>query len=169
MRAMHNRVAGTLAAIVLAVVLAASAAAMGGPVLGSRQFYKPGATIGWGTAHPKEVYNGGDPSGDVTHIRWRDWGAKVIYGQGLTHTFKPHGGYYRQMVPIELKASRLSRCSRHGPRAYTRLHVRVVTRPGGNYGPWGPWSSHDGNICLTTAQMFPAQDVSVSTSLPRSG
>ena len=146
-------------AVVIAVmstcVVAATAVAGGVPVLGSKRFYKPGNTIGWGTPHPSEIFNGGDPSGLVTHIHWTRWGAGVSYGRGLTYAPKPSGGYYRQMVPIKLRADRLGRCSKRGPRAYTHLHVRVVDHPGGTFGSWGPWSAHGGNICLTTAQMYP--------------
>ncbi len=51
----------------LAVTTAPSFAAAPNVVLGSRAFAPHGS--GWGTAHPGEIFNGGDPSGSVSHIR----------------------------------------------------------------------------------------------------
>jgi hypothetical protein len=48
---------------------------------------------GWGTAKPARIFNGGDPSGLVTHIRWASWGGSTANGHGLNWIFKPGGGY----------------------------------------------------------------------------
>jgi hypothetical protein len=61
-----------------------------GVALGSAGFAPNGA--GFGTAHPQEIFNGGDPSGLVTKIRWKHWGAGAAVGSGLNAIFKPGGG-----------------------------------------------------------------------------
>ena len=119
----------------------------GGVALGSSGFAMNGK--GWGTAHPSEIFNGGDPSGRVTHIKWTHWGSRVATGWGLNSIFKPHGGYYPNPVRIELHASRIGRCSSGGPRAYGHLAVRVPSRPGGPLGRWFAWSGRR-SICSDT-------------------
>jgi hypothetical protein len=39
---------------------------------------------GYGSAHPAVISNGGDPTGVVTHIRWRVWGKPVAVGNGFS-------------------------------------------------------------------------------------
>jgi hypothetical protein len=116
----------------------------GSVVLGAADFAVNGS--GWGTAHPAEVYNGGDPSGLVTRIRWSHWGSGVATGWGMNAIFKPQGGYYPQLVHIELHASRLGRCSADGPLAYRHLAFRVPSQPGGPLGRWHSWSGQQ-SIC----------------------
>jgi hypothetical protein len=53
---------------------------LGGPVLlgsvwGSNQ-------SGYGEAHPKTIFNGGDPTGLVRGIKWKHWGARRAWGWG---------------------------------------------------------------------------------------
>ena len=62
-----------LTSFALFVGAAASAASLPTVVLGSRAFAGPQGA-GWGQPHPNEIFNGGDPSGLVTHIRWSNWG-----------------------------------------------------------------------------------------------
>jgi len=51
--------------VVLAIALAASPAlASATVVLGAKAFARSGT--GWGTAEPKEIFNGGDPSGQAS-------------------------------------------------------------------------------------------------------
>ena len=114
-------------------------------VLGSASFALPSGA-GWETAKPGRIFNGGDPSGLVTHIRWASWGGSTANGHGLTWIFKPGGGYYGEQVRIDLRASRLGKCTSSGPLAYTELSVRVPSRPGGPLGPWVSWSKGKG-IC----------------------
>ncbi|MEV4318077.1 hypothetical protein [Actinocrispum sp. NPDC049592] len=38
---------------------------------------------GYGTAHPKTIYNGGDPTGWVTDVHWQSWGDPVAIGTGM--------------------------------------------------------------------------------------
>ena len=94
---------------------------------------------GWGTPHPSEIFNGGDPSGLVTHIHWSGWGGASASGHGLNAIFRPNGGYYDKLVTIDLRAYDKGRCTSHGPLAYRRLSVREPSRPGGPVGPWQAW------------------------------
>jgi len=114
-------------------------------VLGSRSFHAPGG-VGWGSQHPSEIFNGGDPSGLVSKIHWRSWGAPTADGHGLNAIFKPHGGYYRRRVRIELRAYDLGRCATDGPLAYRKLEAREPSRPGGRDGKWFAWGGA-GSIC----------------------
>lgn len=114
------------------------------PVLGSKKFAAPYGS-GWGTAHPKEIFNGGDPSGDVFSITWKHWGNQRSYGWGKNPIFKPGGGYYPHAVRIQLRAQNLGHCGTH--RAYTHLFVREPSKPGGPLGKWHPWSYHNRTLC----------------------
>jgi hypothetical protein len=130
-------------AAVLLGLAAAPALARAGLVLGSHAFAgKYGE--GWGKVEPAEIFNGGDPSGSVRNIKWRNWGDPTAIGHGLNPIFKPHGGYYRKPARIELRATEIGRCSGH--RAYRKLEVRIPKKPGGKLGPWFSWSGAD-NIC----------------------
>jgi len=111
------------------------------PVLGSKHLDNPhsGAT-GWGTPAPRMIFNGGDPSGRVTSIRWHRWGRRFALGFGRTYVFRPKGGYYGRMVEAELRPSDLGRCSAHGPLAYRHLVAREPSKPGGPLGKWFGWA-----------------------------
>ena len=115
------------------------------PVLGSKAFIPEGG-VGWGTFKPRHVFNGGDPSGDVLAIVWTDWGHNTAYGVGEGSIFKPGGGYYPRLVPVELRARNVGRCSVGGPPAYRQLAIRVPSRPGGPLGKWLRWGNAEG-IC----------------------
>jgi hypothetical protein len=114
-------------------------------VLGSRAYYAP-QSRGWGSVKPRTIYNGGDPAGLVTNIRWQHWGQKSAIGWGFTSIFKPAGGYYPRLVRAELRATDIGRCTAGGQLAYRRLSARVPSRPGGPLGAWFRWSG-TGNIC----------------------
>jgi hypothetical protein len=107
------------------------------PLLGSSAFYAPHAK-GFGTAHPSTISNGGDASGVVTEIVWKDWGGETAIGYGLNSIFKPNGGYYPRPVRIELRARHLGRCAGH--LVYRQLRVRLPAKPGGPLGKWFLWS-----------------------------
>ena len=114
-------------------------------VLGSKRFAPYGH--GFGKARPKSFYNGGVPSGYVHRIHWKHWGSRSARGRGITHIYRPNGGYYRKQGRIKLHAFGVGRCSKHGPRAYRHLRVSVVKRPGGHrYSRWLNWSGAR-NIC----------------------
>lgn len=147
------RIKGRRAVYVIAVsgMLAFVGSAVGAPasaprvVLGAKAFAPMGR--GFGNAHPRAIFNGGDPSGLVQNITWHRWGSAVTVGWGKTSIFKPHGGYYPQLVRAELRASKLGRCRPNGPRAYTRLEAREPSRPGGPLGKWFLWSGRR-SICV---------------------
>jgi hypothetical protein len=130
----------TVALLVPAIALSASQ-----PVLGSRAFPGPYGK-GFGTPHPKTIFNGGVPSGLVEDISWKQWGDAVAFGRGLGHQYKPRGGYYKRPVKVRLRAEKLGTCPGHKAPAYTRLKAKFQKRPGGAYGPWFLWSGAD-TIC----------------------
>lgn len=113
-------------------------------VLGAASFAPQGN--GFGTEHPADIFNGGDPSGHVSQIHWTGWGSATAIGTGMGSIFKPQGGYYPQLVQVQLRADQLGSCTAGGPPAYTRLSVREPSAPGGPLGPWMRWSG-SGNIC----------------------
>ena len=119
----------------------------GAVVLGSKGFASRGA--GWGNAHPSRIFNGGDPSGLVTHIQWTRWGDSVASGRGLSSIYERRGGYYPQLVAVELRASNLGHCTAGGPLAYRRLSIRVLSHPAGKLGPWMLWSGAS-TICAAS-------------------
>jgi hypothetical protein len=126
---------------VLGVVVVAPVSSASSPtiVLGSRAFAGSEGR-GWGTPHPSEIFNGGDPSGLVTHIHWSSWGGPTATGRGKNAIFEPQGGYYPQLVTIQLRATDRGRCSSASGLAYRKLEVREPSRPGGPDGKWMSWS-----------------------------
>ena len=148
-----------LAALVLLVPVSGSATAStnsaprpmsadraGQVVLGSPGHYAPYGA-GWGEARPREVYNGGVPSGRAYRLTWRTWGKARSRARGLTALYRPEGGYYARPGRIVLRAQRLGRCD--GQRAYTRLYARVAERPGeAPSGRWFAWAG-GGSLCST--------------------
>lgn len=133
-----------LALVVLVLAVAGWAASDSEVVLGSKTFVPFGK--GWGTAQPRFISNGGVPSGVVLRIHWESWGSREAVGRGLTWIYRPHGGYYPRPGAIELRASRIGRCSPSGPRAYRRLRARVPSRPGRPLGRWFTWGGQR-NLC----------------------
>ena len=131
--------------VLLAVLMSVVAGPSPSIVLGAKHRLLYG--VGWGTAHPRRIFNGGDPSGEAFDLTWRSWGNSTTTARGLTWVFTPHGGYYRKPLPIELRAFKIGRCTAGGPLAYTRLDARVVVRPGGAFGHWFPWGPTDGDVC----------------------
>ena len=113
-------------------------------VLGSASFAPNGN--GFGTAQPSEIFNGGDPSGNVSQIQWTGWGSSIAHGIGMSSIFMPQGGYYPQLVTIQLRAEDLGSCTPGGPSAYRKLSVREPSAPGGPLGPWMSWSGAN-TIC----------------------
>jgi hypothetical protein len=136
-----------LVAAFLAATLAPVTAAGGAeePVLGSPAHLAPAAR-GWGKAHPRYLFNGGDPSGEVALIEWRHWGEARATGRGVTWLLRPEGGYYARPGRIVLRAQGLGTCP-DGTAAYTLLEYRVAHHPGGRVGKhWHAWAG-DGDIC----------------------
>jgi hypothetical protein len=137
------------------LALASPAPAASSPVLGKKGLMPYGT--GWGSAHPREIFNGGAPSGSVSRIRWRHWGAATATGSGRAPTYKPGGGYYAKRVRVQLRATRLARCPGGHRRAYTRLIVREQTKPGGPFGDWFAWTL---DLCDFDAEPAPCPAVS---------
>ena len=115
------------------------------PVLGDKAFAEPNGH-GFGSAHPRSIYNGGDASGLVEDISWQDWGETVTYGTGLGSQFRPAGGYYEKPVQVRLQARKLDDCGESDSPAYTLLLAQLQERPGGPFGDWFRWSGA-GAIC----------------------
>jgi hypothetical protein len=148
-------------ALALAVVLTAAAAllsipaqttvAVGQPVpvLGAHRHLGHLGGIGWGTAHPRQLSNGGDGTGHIHRIHWKTWGAERAFGHGMVGALRPRGGPFRRLVRIRLRAQLLGHCPGLTRPAYRRLYVRVALRPGAPVGPhwhlWGP--PRNGHIC----------------------
>jgi hypothetical protein len=126
---------------------AAASPGLGQIVLGSKNFGDPRYEVGWGTAHPRVIYNGGDPSGKVWNIQWSEWGGTATRGRGHTWISRPHGGYFKNSALIELRAFGIGRCSPKGPSAYRHLEVRVQTYPGGPLGHWYTWGGSS-SVCV---------------------
>jgi hypothetical protein len=111
-------------------------------VLGKHHLLRYG--FGWGTQHPRSIFNGGDPGGKAWRLTWRNWGAASAYARGRAWIPRPGGNYYGKPGVIELRASHIGRCTRHGPGAYTFLQAREAVRPGGplsRWFAWGGWAS----------------------------
>jgi hypothetical protein len=107
------------------------------PVLGSKRFSEPFGA-GFGHAEPKVIFNGGDPNGEVSGIKWQSWGGPSAIGYGHEPLFRPQGGYYRKLGRVELRANKLGTCA--GRNAYTLLEIRAPKHPGGKLGQWVLWS-----------------------------
>jgi hypothetical protein len=121
------------------VIVLGSKHAYGGPGFGGN--WLPG----WGTPHPRLIYNGGDPTGRAWHIHWRHWGDPVAHGLGLNWGMRPNGGWIRKPVQLELRAVSIKTCGHS--RAYTRLWVRAAIRPHGRFSGWVLWGGRH-NLCL---------------------
>ena len=130
----------SLAVVALALIPSAVIANAGNRevVLGKRNL-NGRYGIGWGTAHPSVIYNGGVPSGKAWSLRWSNWGAESTTARGLTALYRPSGGYYDKPGAIELRAYRIGQCEAGGKLAYTRLAARVAIRPGGALSRWFAW------------------------------
>jgi hypothetical protein len=112
--------------------LTASPVVLGGVVYGAP------LGEGWGTERPDTIFNGGDPSGLISDVKWSSWGGPIARGHGHHSLFKPSGGYYSHQVVAQLKAKRIGNCE--GRRAYLKLFLREPRRPGGSVGAWHSWS-----------------------------
>jgi hypothetical protein len=61
---------------------AAASAQRAAPTLGLMTGLFTHGAVGFGQVRPKEVYNGGDPTGMVTSITWSGWGNAQATGSG---------------------------------------------------------------------------------------
>jgi hypothetical protein len=129
----------TLVAVALfAVAVAPASTATRHVVLGNKKFAIHGN--GFGSYRPRDIFNGGDPSGHAFDISWRRWGSAVATGFGKNPIFKPGGGYFTRPARIELRAYDVGHCPGSSQLAYRQLKARVPLRPGGKLGPWFRWA-----------------------------
>ena len=151
LRSCCHRVAGAVTAATVAV--AALALATGGAtatvppvkvVLGSQTSVEPHGS-GWGTPHPAAVGNGGDPSGNAWGLRWTHWGSRTTTATGFTY-LEPTLKQGWRKGRLQFRALRIGHCSANGPRAYTRLEVRVAELHGGSFSTWHLWNERT-NLC----------------------
>ena len=105
---------GTMAVIALSSVSLAQTG--GSPILGWAHAFPNGA--GFGRVTPRHVYLGGDPTGNVTGVRWSGWGAGETIGMGTGWCPRQSvaHGYY---CSVSLHAFDLGWC--HGRSAYRML------------------------------------------------
>ena len=118
----------------------------GDVVLGAKGFLNHIVQTGWGTARPRTIFGGGDPSIQITGIRWKGWGSDTAVGVGRATAFHlgKGGTYYKARVRAELRATKIGRCSKNGPRAYMDLKTRTPEKPGAPMGPWFDWAGSHG-------------------------
>jgi hypothetical protein len=78
------------------------------------------ASVGLGTARPRAVSGGGDPTGAIDSITWTSWGGPTARGRGVG-CYVPKGSPIAACVrrPVEVLATRLGTCG--GRRAYEDL------------------------------------------------
>ena len=117
----------------------------GGVVLGAKKFAPNGK--GFGHPHPKTIFNGGDPNGLVSKIKWKNWGSSAARGHGKGNGFKPGGGYYPKPVKVHLRAYKIGTCGHSKRRAYTKMQAQFEKKPGsGKFGKWLDWGGSK-SIC----------------------
>src|SRR5262249_55508353 len=93
----------TAAASTLPVPTTAAPTA-GGPATGATTTPSPGAGVatlgqsagdfargdGFGQVRPPEIFNGGDPTGLVTHVAWKSWGGGRAVATGTSDYVGPN-------------------------------------------------------------------------------
>ena len=89
---------------------------------------------GYGEVKPRRVFNGGDPTGLVTHIHWKHWGAKQAWGWG-TGIFVWPGTSVAEGIRARARIVAFHRGSCHGAPAYDAVqwfypHYRETFHPG---------------------------------------
>ena len=75
---------------------------------------------GYGKAHPSVIFNGGDPTGMIRNIRWKDWGAQQATGTGQAEYVWPGTSVADNgFSPAAVVAYRLGTC--HGRPTYNAI------------------------------------------------
>jgi hypothetical protein len=91
------------------------------PILGYPRASRSTGTQGWGTIRPKNIFNGGDPSGLVKDISWSSWGGARALGKGMGFEVPSTGpvsaGHFASAVVV---AFDLGTCDKH----WSYLRVR---------------------------------------------
>ena len=134
--------------LLMPVILTLGAGEESQVTLGSSKFFAP-LSRGFGTVRPKEIFNGGDPSGLVTNINWVSWGGAQATGHGLSAIFKPGGGYYGTPVRIDLIARDEGTCPGVSHPADRQLFAREPSRPRGKPGKWFLWAGAN-DLCAAS-------------------
>lgn len=66
---------------------------------------------GFGQVRPARIFNGGDPTGLVTQVRWRSWGGPRAVATGVSDWVPPgHSVATGKQQPVRVVAFRLGRC-----------------------------------------------------------
>jgi hypothetical protein len=69
---------------------------------------------GFGEVKPSEFFNGGDPTGLVTHIVWKYWGEPKVTGTGVSEYIAPNQDVAEgKELPATVVAFKLGDCSGH--------------------------------------------------------
>jgi hypothetical protein len=113
---MRRLVAGVVVFAVTMVATPAALASGGRPVLGwSHAFLN---SKGFGAAEPQTVFLGGDPTGEVSKLRWQHWGGRrsIGFGRGWCPGRSVASGHY---CTASLHLYDLANC--HGLRAYRMM------------------------------------------------
>lgn len=88
---------------------------------------------GYGHARPTTVFNGGDPTGLVQHIRWKTWGGARAIGVGTGWYVGPHQSTAEgTQEPVRIVVFQLGYC--HGRRAYEAIEW-YFPQHGGRFQP----------------------------------
>jgi hypothetical protein len=114
---MLHRLIACLVVSALATVSVPAALASGArPVLGWSHAFSNGK--GFGAVQPRTVYLGGDPTGEVSKLRWQHWGSNktVGFGQGWCPGQSVASGHY---CATSLHVYDHARC--HGRSAYRMM------------------------------------------------
>lgn len=80
---------GAVTAVSAAALVVGCGGRSSAPVLGHT--WSPYQS-GYGTPHPITIDNGGDPTGEVRHIHWTNWGKHVAIGTGISTYVWPGTG-----------------------------------------------------------------------------
>jgi hypothetical protein len=82
------------------------------PTLG--RVWGPGGQEGYGKVRPSTVYNGGDETGLVKHIKWSSWGGKTATGTGESVYVAPGQFTYQGTLQgVTIVAFDLGTCGGH--------------------------------------------------------
>ncbi len=117
MKKIISFVAALFAALTLGAGFAGNATAVTVPTLGHRAGIFAHGSEGFGLVKPRTVFNGGDPTGLVTHITWKHWGKPYATGNGTGWYVGPnHSVANGHEERAHIVVFRLGTC--HGKRMY---------------------------------------------------
>jgi hypothetical protein len=92
----------------------AASAGRPAPTLGLRTGLFTQGAVGFGQVRPREVYNGGDPTGLVTSITWQKWGQGQATGTGRALWVAPNKAVAQGTIePARIVAFDLGSCNGH--------------------------------------------------------